>query len=158
MRRSLMVAALCLCSGPAFAGWTFSDISDSEGLAYTGWVKDRNGVELEVYCDDWIPGLIDLTVHTGETLASPIEDAIAVPVKITVDAAKSLAITMFLDDLDGRLVMYTSNLDTDNFEEIMLLIAQAGASIGIASADRDYLFDAEGVFDVISNLAEICPV
>jgi hypothetical protein len=156
MRRSAFVIAFCLCCGPAMASWTLSDLSDEMGVAYAGFVEDGQGIQLELYCDDWLPGMVDMTIHTGQS-TSEIADAIPVRAAVSVDGIQGDTIDMFVDDLDGKVVIYTSNLDADNFEDVMVMIARATESVALSGSDWAYTFSTDGAFDVIRELANVCP-
>lgn len=156
MRRLLLVAVLCLHAAPAMAEWTLSDLSDDTGEAYAGLVADEQGIELEVYCDDWLPGMVDLTIYT-EQVTAEIADAMPVRAMVTVDSAQSEGIDMFIDDRDGQLILYTSNLDADNFEDVLVMIARGAHEVELSGPDWSYVFPTAGAFDVIRELANICP-
>lgn len=156
MRRILLVAALCLPSAQALAEWRLSDLSDEMSKAYAGVVADAKGNELEVYCDDWPPGLVDLAIYTVEA-ATDTAKTVPVRVMVTVDAAQSQELDMFIDGRDGQVTLYTSNLDADNFEDVLMMIAQGAHEVELSGPDWSYVFPTAGAAKVMRDLADICP-
>ncbi|ODT78546.1 MAG: hypothetical protein ABS76_23665 [Pelagibacterium sp. SCN 64-44] len=147
-----------MCAQPAFAAWEFHDVTDDSGEAYVGTVLDDSGeILLEIYCDDWLPGMVDLTLYTGEAHDPDSSYADEGVMTVTADGASSVDITAFFDDMDGELLIYTSNFEVDNIVDVMLLMAQAQQTIGVTYFDRAYRFSAEDAFSVIERLATDCP-
>ncbi len=158
MRRFLLVAVLCLFAGPALAAWQFDAINDEQGLAFRGWVAGvGGGTELEFYCDDWLPGMIDLVIYTGESTGPVEEEAEGDTMSVIADRTNLIEVTAFLDEMDGELVVYTSNFDVDNIVDMMLLMANAQQTIDIAFQDHRFQFSADGARTVISQMADSCP-
>ncbi|GEM_PF-1695124 len=158
MRRFLLVSALCLFSGPALAAWQFESINDEQGVAFRGFVAGADdGTELEFYCDDWLPGMIDLVIYTGEVTGPVDEEAEGDAMSVIADRTNLIEVTAFIDEMDGELVVYTSNFDVDNIIDMMLLMANAQQTIDIAYQDHRFQFPAEGARSVISQMADSCP-
>lgn len=158
MRRFFLVSVLCLFAGPAFAAWQFESINDEQSVAFRGFIAGAgDGTELEFYCDDWLPGMIDLVIYTGEVTGPIDEEAEGSIMSVIVDRTKLIEVTAFLDEMDGELVVYTSNFDVDNIVDMMLLMANAQQTIDIAYDDHRFQFAAEGAREVISQMVDSCP-
>lgn len=157
MRRFLVSALFCLLAGPAFAGWALDDISTEEGLAYRGWVPDSTGgAQLEIYCDDWWPGLIELTVYTGEMYEATTSYAEEGVMTVVVDGDEIIETTAYFDEMDEELVFFSSNFDVENMVEVVLLMAGAASTIDISYFDKTYRFSSENAHAVIEQLATDC--
>ena len=158
MRVQIVAVTLFLSISPALAGWQFADISDDSGTAFKSWVHDTAGtIEMEVYCDDWLPGLIDLTIYTTEAAGTDDMEAAEGTMVVVADGEQRMDVTAFLDDFDKELILYTSNFDIDNLLDLMLLMAKANQTIDVTYSGRSYRFSAEGAHDAISRMADMCP-
>ncbi len=158
MRRVLIIAVLSLFASPAQAGWSFLDESDDQGPIFKAAVLDVGGkVELQYYCDDWFPGMIDLNIYTGETFDQNSAYAADGIMTVSIDGEASIDATAFFDDFEGELLIFTSNFDIENLEDVLIAMATAQQSIGVGFYGRNYLFPAENVFDVLQQMAEKCP-
>lgn len=158
MRRIALVACFCLSAGPAMAAWQWDDLSNDDGLAYRTWSQAVGStVELEIYCDDWSPGVLELVLYTGDP-SRPIDlDDTALPMQVRVDDDQSMTVSVFRDEMNGEELFFTSNIDIDNLGDLLLMMAQAEQSIEIAFQGQQHRFGTEELFETLVDLTEICP-
>ena len=152
---SLFVAAF---SVPAMAAWQFDDITNEDGAAYTVSVMDDdNAVMLELYCDDWLPGMLDLVIYTGEAPSSDHEDAPGKTMRVTADKTNAVDVTAFFENNDDETMIVTTNLDIDNMDQLIMVLAEATQRIDIAYEGRQYRVPADNVFEALFEFSQSCP-
>lgn len=158
MRRAVLIAAFCLIASSTEAAWEFSDVSDEDGKAYKGWAVDVSGeLEAQIFCDDWFPDAMDITIYTAEKYDAKDSYPESGVMKVRIDDRKSVEVTAFYDEHEGELLVYTSSLEAEGVDAVLLVMARANSSIGFSFEGRDWRFPAENVFDVIEKMANACP-
>jgi len=156
--RLILAAVLSLGAGPALAEWSLADLSNEQEIAYSGGVLDVSGtIDMGLDCSDWIPGLITLTIFTGEPAATAENDGAEGIMTVTADGRKRREVTAHLSAFDGETAIVTSNVEGEKFIELLLLMAKAQETLEVDYAGRHYQFTAEGANAVIGEMADVCP-
>lgn len=140
------------------AAWQFDDLTDEAGAAYAASVMDvDNDVMFEIYCDDWLPGMLDLVIYTGEEPDEEDAGARGKTMRVTADQSNVIDVTAFFDFNDDEKLIVTTNLDIDNMGDLLVLMAGATEHIDVAYEGRQYRFPADNASEALSYLAHTCP-
>lgn len=159
MRKVLLASLFAAAfSVPAMAAWQFDNLTDEAGLAYSASVMDLdNAVMFEIYCDDWLPGMLDLVIYTGEEPDSEDASAPGKTMRVTADQSTLVDVTAFFENNDDEKLIVTTNLDIDNMDQLIKVLAEATQRIDIAYEGRHYRFPADNVFEALYELSQTCP-
>lgn len=158
MRQIALAAVVCLTAGPALAAWQFEDLSNAPGAAYRIWTSEaRSDVEIEIYCDDWVLGVLELVIYTRNPSGPADPETSESPMEVRVDGNQTMTVSAFRDELDGEELFFTSNIDIDNFGDLLVMMAHASESIEIAYQGQQFRFGTEELFEGLVDLTENCP-
>jgi hypothetical protein len=77
--------------------------------------------------------------------------------EVRVDGNQTMTVSAFRDELDGEELFFTSNIDIDNFGDLLVMMAHASESIEIAYQGQQFRFGTEELFEGLVDLTENCP-
>lgn len=157
MRISIIVLAMLVPMGGAFANWEVEDLTDEQGELFVAFAVDETDtIEIQMTCDELLDRELLLSVYTG--VDADQKKALPEPVSVsfTVGAVPFGSFSGKVTEIEGEKVIDMSEADHAQIRDLAQAMAK-GKTVTLSYADTVWTVPGTDSSSALPVIFEHCP-